>query len=608
MHYTSTQSGNFNDPNTWGGGGWPSANGDTFTVTAGHTVTVNGDFSGVDLGASTIDGLLIWATNANTALQISGMLTTSATGERRAGNSGSCVGAAYTARLLFNPAADNTRMLHILAGGKDTMEGDPLFNMPDESKESLKMTLAVQANSGQKDVVVTDATAAAALRASGDFFALEGTTSWSQTEEVEVAGVSGTTITLTQNLTHSHAAGASLVHLSKNVSIESVDVAKRGYIDDDNTTGANTNWKHAMLKDIHTIYGTSADLSAPTAWSYLSLWGTNRGFRAWHGPLTLSESVLFTPQGYGASTYAMIFVCYGNILIKDCIISTHEVGAVYGTMRFKSCKVFGCATGIEDILHGNIEDCAFDGNRFPIHDLDCVITNCTFGKDFANSSSDVYLGQGDNMLFRYCKFYSPVFIYPGYDQIRGKMWSQDHNQVIGAGFAHYDNIGSIERQNTVARSGYAAEIIPKKFCSSDEPFEIEWDISCTHGDVIAVEVYVRVNAAYGTSHDPTLILDPDSIYGCNNTSSENVTAADTWTKLTATGTADLGGVGVKGVVNVKLQVDHYVNGGKVFADDLAVDLNSARAYECDFSTSRNGLPMLALALGGGEKSYAMVSG
>jgi hypothetical protein len=39
--YTSTQSGDFNNSATWGGGGWPNLDGDTFTVAAGHTVTYN---------------------------------------------------------------------------------------------------------------------------------------------------------------------------------------------------------------------------------------------------------------------------------------------------------------------------------------------------------------------------------------------------------------------------------------------------------------------------------------------------------------------------------------------------------------------------------------
>ena len=37
--YTSTQTGNFSSASTWGGSGYPSANGDTWTIASGHTVT-----------------------------------------------------------------------------------------------------------------------------------------------------------------------------------------------------------------------------------------------------------------------------------------------------------------------------------------------------------------------------------------------------------------------------------------------------------------------------------------------------------------------------------------------------------------------------------------
>ena len=43
--YTSTQSGNFSANSTWGGSGSPSANGDTFNVASGHTVTLDTAFS-----------------------------------------------------------------------------------------------------------------------------------------------------------------------------------------------------------------------------------------------------------------------------------------------------------------------------------------------------------------------------------------------------------------------------------------------------------------------------------------------------------------------------------------------------------------------------------
>lgn len=41
--YSSTQSGNWNSSATWGGSGYPSAAGDTFTINSGHTVTYNVD-------------------------------------------------------------------------------------------------------------------------------------------------------------------------------------------------------------------------------------------------------------------------------------------------------------------------------------------------------------------------------------------------------------------------------------------------------------------------------------------------------------------------------------------------------------------------------------
>ena len=59
--YTSTQSGAFNSAATWGGGGSPSAAGDTFNVAAGHTVTYAADVnSGNDgFGDSYIYGILV---------------------------------------------------------------------------------------------------------------------------------------------------------------------------------------------------------------------------------------------------------------------------------------------------------------------------------------------------------------------------------------------------------------------------------------------------------------------------------------------------------------------------------------------------------------------
>ena len=70
--YISTQSGNWNDPTTWGGGGWPGGtNGviDTFVISEGHIVTLNiNSFIGTaQVNGGTVNGTLLVASNFNAA-------------------------------------------------------------------------------------------------------------------------------------------------------------------------------------------------------------------------------------------------------------------------------------------------------------------------------------------------------------------------------------------------------------------------------------------------------------------------------------------------------------------------------------------------------------
>ena len=74
--YTSTQTGDFDDAATWGGGGWPNADGDTVTIAAGHTVTYDLTTPlNTGLGTITINngGTLILDTNS--VIRIAGAAT-----------------------------------------------------------------------------------------------------------------------------------------------------------------------------------------------------------------------------------------------------------------------------------------------------------------------------------------------------------------------------------------------------------------------------------------------------------------------------------------------------------------------------------------------------
>ena len=74
--YTSTQSGNFSNPATWGGSGYPDTDGDTFTVAAGHVVTydittplTNG------LGSSVVNSGGTFIMDNNTSIRFDGTST-----------------------------------------------------------------------------------------------------------------------------------------------------------------------------------------------------------------------------------------------------------------------------------------------------------------------------------------------------------------------------------------------------------------------------------------------------------------------------------------------------------------------------------------------------
>lgn len=74
--YTSTQSGDFNNSATWGGGGWPNADGDTFTVASNTVVTYNvtTPLHG-GLGSSVVNAGGTFIMAQNTAIRFNGAST-----------------------------------------------------------------------------------------------------------------------------------------------------------------------------------------------------------------------------------------------------------------------------------------------------------------------------------------------------------------------------------------------------------------------------------------------------------------------------------------------------------------------------------------------------
>ena len=126
--YTSTQSGPWNDPATWGGGGFPQATADVFNI--GHQVTMNLnlDPASVALGQGTLNngGILTFARDRNTWLPFGHQdLLINNGGWLKVGESGLIIPKTYIAGISWNPTADNTKGLNIASGGKISIYGDP---------------------------------------------------------------------------------------------------------------------------------------------------------------------------------------------------------------------------------------------------------------------------------------------------------------------------------------------------------------------------------------------------------------------------------------------------------------------------------------------------
>ncbi len=122
--YNSSGSGDFSNVATWGGGGYPSIAGDTFTIAAGHTVSVD-VYSTIELGASTVNGTLTHKAGGVRRLLFNhNDLTLSSTGNLGGGN---MVANGDALILEWNTTADNAKGITKAAGGVINLVGDPAF-------------------------------------------------------------------------------------------------------------------------------------------------------------------------------------------------------------------------------------------------------------------------------------------------------------------------------------------------------------------------------------------------------------------------------------------------------------------------------------------------
>lgn len=262
--FTSTGTGAFEDGATWGnnspgveGTDYPGS-ADTFTIANTHVVTASGTRpSAGDFGASQVStgGTLAFATAASTTFTISGNLTVQDGAHFYIGTSGSPVTAGNTATFIISSATD--ALVKVDCDGDMSAYGAALTYW--------KTTLDGDAAIGDKSITTTDSTG---WTVGDEIYILykKGALASSDSEMLDITGISGTTIYFDQNgdgtgaggagssLAAHHADDIDIFNLTaRNVIVKSVDATHRGWIDGDDHDGFTFGW--ALFKDLYNSTG-----------------------------------------------------------------------------------------------------------------------------------------------------------------------------------------------------------------------------------------------------------------------------------------------------------------------------------------------------------------
>jgi len=244
--YTSTQSGDWSVVATWGGGGFP-ADGDTATISAGHTVFVDGDITvGTAPGNTTtydldINGTLDWAYDlgVNATLTVKSSIRVGATGAITIGDAINEFDCSYTAELLMDTTAGAQSYKIFLNSGTLSVFG--CVDYPTSSGSYWRSRIASckpDCNAGAgRQITLEDAVNwnSSAWDGDGILFGVGGNeatipaagddpelvTSWTNLSSVKIDGVT---------FVEDHMVGDMVVNVSKNVLFRSNSATKHPVI------------------------------------------------------------------------------------------------------------------------------------------------------------------------------------------------------------------------------------------------------------------------------------------------------------------------------------------------------------------------------------------
>ncbi|MEM9354838.1 MAG: G8 domain-containing protein [Pseudomonadota bacterium] len=229
--HTVVASGNWSDPNVWQNGTHPTA-GARVVIPAGMTLTVDSRIA-EELKTIRIDGTLQFATDVNTELRVD-TIVSSPMGCFVMGTASNPIAVDVTARVVFadDGAIDRSVDPNLLSRGAILQGNTTIYG----TTKTAWTTLAQQPTTGATQLVLSEAPQG---WRPGDELVVAGTdpNDPASDEVVQIASITGSTVTLSSALTKDHVAPqAGLdVHVANNTrnvvfTSENSDVTRRGHV------------------------------------------------------------------------------------------------------------------------------------------------------------------------------------------------------------------------------------------------------------------------------------------------------------------------------------------------------------------------------------------
>lgn len=645
--YTSVKSGNWNDPATWGSASYPSVDGDTATIAAGHEVIYNVNAPAVNLGAITVYGIFRCSRTMTTYLRLGSgdsNITLSNYGAMYWGDSALApIPAAYTATICFT---FNRGDRGIQTGATTILQmfGDPAYQ-PDRIKR-----LAVNWTAGKTFTVSGNVLSTWRVGDKLSLTTYKNATSASPhntdcvlaTIDSMAANGSNTDITIVEAFSLACDAGGPIMNLNCNNIIVTSDY--------DVLSKTSLVYRYFITKTggvVQNYYDYPAQFEyvtfAAIYYLYISYNHYTKGCLFRNG--YYSAYVGIDIRSYDNLYYAMVNTFYGismalisgcyfgpysgaprdiymSVYIKDCYVwaspwtdlSGH--GGVW-PIRYENVKFFcngtytaqqGTPNSIRKSCYYYFNYAGFLGPNGSKHE------NCYFGYDeygtakSISSYGDIFMDYGGFAYFKNCKFNwsaggGTIPTTDGRINWINKlidMYCENYNQVDGA-YKHITIFGDITSDALHYLASKSLNAVPLSNCGYSGPVNfpfdppsikiVEWTENYVPASAQSRRVYVR---GAGWSVMPTSA----QLYF----QAEYYNAAGAWTTTTIKSTNVLSGNGVwepltlsftpgrVGPVTYRVVLAKYEAGASVYLDH-ALYYSATEFIEATFYWGESVLPM-----------------